>query len=348
MNFEDRGKRKLDHLIHCVSLENKINRDVFSDITLLHNCLSEINFDDIDISSSIGQIQLTSPIIINAITGGMREGRTINRELSKVARDLDLALAVGSQKIALDDKTAAKSFTVARKVNPTGRIFANLGSDITICEAKKAIEMIEANALQLHLNVPQELVMPEGRKRFKGTVDNICEIAQNVKVPVIVKEVGFGMAREEARLLVKNNIKILDIGGRGGTDFVAIENARRGDLGLKCLEGWGVPTAANLIEVIHELGAGADIICSGGLSDGLDIAKALALGAKAAALAGNLLYVLTTQGPKSLRKHILNMTDVIKYVMVMVGARRIKDLRDRPVIITGFTKEWMENRGIRS
>lgn len=340
-----RKKRKLEHLRYSIALEQKTKRNVFSDIKLIHSCLSEVNLDEVDISTSLKGINLNSPMIINAITGGMKEGYEINLELAKVARELGLAMAVGSQKIAIKDRAAGESFRIVRKINPKGIVFANMGADVTISEAKKAVEMIEADGLQLHLNAPQELVMSEGRRKFKGTLENICDIAENIEVPVIVKEVGFGMAREEAKLLVENNIKILDVGGRGGTNFITIENARS-NRKLMCIEDWGIPTAASLIEVMEAVGDKADIICSGGLKDGYDVAKAIALGAKAVALAGKLLYILVTKGTKALTAHILNMNRVLKYVMVMVGADDLEKLRNTPTVITGKTREWLKNRGL--
>jgi isopentenyl-diphosphate delta-isomerase len=257
-------------------------------------------------------------------------------------------MAVGSQKIAIAYKAAEKSFSIVRKINPEGIIFANIGADATIADAQKTVEMVQANALQLHLNVPQELAMREGRRKFKGTLENILHIAQNIKVPVIVKEVGFGMSQDEAKLLVDNKIQILDIGGYGGTNFVAIENARNKSLALKSLENWGIPTAPSLIEVVNKVGSDADIICSGGLETGLDVAKALALGAKAAALAGSPLYILYKEGTSALCKHILNMERVLKYTMAMSGANNILELGQRPTVVIGKTREWLKYRGIRA
>jgi isopentenyl-diphosphate delta-isomerase len=280
------------------------------------------------------------------MTGGMDEGEKINRQLSIIAKKLNLAMAVGSQKIALDNPESARSFEIVRKLNPEGIIFANLGADATVEEAKRAIEMIKADALQLHLNVPQEVIMKEGRSDFKGTIDNIAKIVQNVNVPVIVKEVGFGIAREEAAELIKNGVKIIDVGGTGGSNFIAIERLRRGSRSLKKFEEWGIPTPISLIEVTKTVGSKADVIASGGLKDGLDAAKSIALGAKAVAYAGYFLHVLLNKGPSALEKHILQIEKEIKYVMAMTGANDLAELRKRPVIIEGKTYHWLKNRGI--
>ncbi|ADL07918.1 type 2 isopentenyl-diphosphate Delta-isomerase [Thermosediminibacter oceani] len=342
-----RSRRKMEHIKYSLLLEKKLKRNVFSDITLLHNCLSEVNLDEIDISTNLQNLRLEKPIIINAITGGFSFALAINRELAKIAREFGLAMAVGSQRIAIKDKSAQASFKVVREENPEGLIFANIGADASLEEVAEVVEMINADAVQIHLNTPQEIVMAEGRKCFAGTVDNIKRIAAGVKVPVIVKEVGFGIAREEARMLVDCGVKIIDVGGAGGTDFIAIENRRNRKNAVTTLEGWGIPTPVSLIEVISEIGDRADIIASGGLKTGLDVAKSLALGAKAAGLAGTVLYKLLKGGPVALRKYLRQVERELRYSMAMVGANNLSELRKRPLIITGKTYKWLKFRGIQ-
>ncbi|NLZ53570.1 MAG: type 2 isopentenyl-diphosphate Delta-isomerase [Thermoanaerobacteraceae bacterium] len=346
MMNESRKLRKKEHIKYSLLLEKKLKRNVFDDITILHNCLSEVSLNEIDISTNLQGINLTSPIIINAMTGGMQEGEIINRELSIIAKKLNLAMAVGSQKIALKNQDSIRSFYIVREINPDGIIFANLGADATIEEAIKAVEMINADALQLHLNVPQEVVMKEGRRNFKGTVNNIAQIVQNVNVPVIVKEVGFGIAREEAATLAENGVKIIDVGGTGGTNFITIESLRRRSRVFKHFEEWGIPTPISLIEVIKTVGKTTDVIASGGLKNGFDAAKSMALGAKAVAYAGYFLHILLNKGPSSLEKHILQIEKEIKYVMAMTGAKDLTELKKRHVIIKGKTYHWLKCRGI--
>jgi len=343
---ENRKRRKKEHIKYSLLLEKRLKRNVFDDITVLHNCLSEVNLKEIDISTNLKDIKLTCPIIINAITGGMPEGEKINRELAIIAKKLKLAMAVGSQKIALENPKSAKSFKIVRELNPDGIIFANLGANSTVEEAYRAIEMIGANAIQLHLNVPQEVIMKEGRKDFRGTVNNIARIVQNVNVPVIVKEVGFGMTREEAAVLIETGVKIIDMSGTGGTNFIAIEGLRSRSRLFNKFKDWGIPTSVSLIEVLKTVGSKADVIASGGLKDGFDATKALALGAKAVAYAGSFLNILLNRGPSSLEKHILQIEKEIKYFMAMTGARNLAELKERPVIIKGETYHWLKYRGI--
>lgn len=338
--------RKKEHIKYSMLLEKKIKRNIFDDITILHNCLSEVNLDDVDLSSNLQSIKLTSPIIINAMTGGMKEGENVNRELSKIAKKLGLAMAVGSQTIALENPNSIRSFKIVREINPDGIIFANLGADATVEKAIKAVDMINADALQIHLNVPQEVMMKEGRRNFTGIINNITEIIRNLKVPIIVKEVGFGIAREEALTLTERGVKIIDVGGTGGTNFIAIENMRNKSQAFEHFRDWGIPTPISLIETVTAVGNKTDVISSGGLKDGLDAAKSLALGAKATAFAAPFLYILLKEGSLSLEKHILQIEKEIKFIMAMAGVRNINELKQRPVIIQGNTYHWLKYRGI--
>lgn len=343
----NRLTRKLDHIIYSLILEKKNEENYFDDITFVHNCLPETNLDEIDLSTNLNNLYLKTPIIINAITGGSEESERINLSLGRIAREENLTIAVGSQKIALKDPEYEKSFKIVRKENPDGLIFANLGAEASVEDAKKAVDMIEADAIQIHLNVPQEVAMEEGRKKFRGMLKNIENILKKVEVPVIVKEVGFGIAKEEAMKLVSLGVPIIDVGGKGGTNFLAIENQRSKKDPLNSLEEWGIPTPASLIEVVNTSGNQADVIASGGIRTGLDAAKSFALGAKAVGFAGGFLYILLTKGPDALKRHIKKIKREITSVMLMTGAKNIRELSKKPLVISGTIREWIEARGIK-
>lgn len=342
----NRLSRKLDHIIYSLILEEKNDKNYFNDIMFVHNCLPEIDLDDIDLSTNLNTLHLKTPIIINAMTGGTEESEKINLSLAQIAKKENLAIAVGSQKVALNNPEYRRSFEIVRKVYPDGLIFANLGAEASAEDAQKAIDMIQADAIQIHLNVPQEIAMKEGRKKFKGMIQNIEDILKKVKVPVIVKEVGFGIAKEEAIKLSDLGVPIIDVGGKGGTNFLAIENRRNREDPIDTLESWGIPTPISLIEVIQTLGSQADIIASGGIRTGLDAAKSLALGAKAVGFAGGFLYILLTQGPEMLVNHIKKIKKEITSVMLMTGAKNIKELAQKPLVISGNTRQWLEARKI--
>ncbi len=339
-----RKMRKKEHVKYSLMSEKKVKRNNFDDIVILHNCLSEVDLEEVDLSTNLQGIKLENPIIINAMTGGYFGGEIINRELSKIAKKLNLAMAVGSQKIAIDDTDSEKSFRIVREMNPDGIIFANIGADASIEDAVKAINMVNADALQVHLNVPQELAMKEGRRNFKGTLENIKNIINNISVPIIVKEVGFGISGSEALALVTHGVRIIDVGGKGGTNFIAIENKRDRTSALRKLEDWGIPTPVSIIDVVESVSNKADIIASGGLSSGVDAAKSFALGAKAAAYAGSFLYILKKKGPSALKKHINQILKEIRCVMVMTGARNLNELRQREVVVLGNTFYWVKSK----
>lgn len=336
-----RQARKLEHLWHAVRME--LNNADFEDIHLVNNCLPELSLAQLDLSSEIADIQLKSPFFINAITGGVEDAQTVNRQLAEAARECQLAMAVGSQTAALEDPEYANTFKVVREVYPEGIIFANIGAYATTRQALQAVNMVEANALQIHLNVPQELMMTEGDTDFCGYIKNIEQIVSAVPVPVIVKEVGFGVAKEQARIMEEIGVAAIDVGGRGGTNFIQIERRRAHFKATEDLLDWGIPTAIAIVEAKNG-SPGLDIIASGGLNTGLLAAKALALGSCAVGIAGLAVKVLLSEGVEELVTRLRNLERELKTVMVMTGARSVKALHRVPVVVTGMTRQWMESR----
>lgn len=338
-----RISRKMEHVHYALEL-GQSRQQGLSDIKLVHNCLPETSTDHIALTTEIGDLIMSSPILINAMTGGAQETESINRELAILAREKGMAMAVGSQMSALKNSEVASSYQVVRRENPKGVVFANLGSEATVDQAVRAIEMIEANALQIHLNVMQELIMPEGDRSFVGMLKRIEAIVRHVKVPVIVKEVGFGILKDNAKQLQEIGVSILDVGGSGGTNFAAIENARR-PAAIEWLNDWGTPTSISLLEALSIYPRGA-VIASGGITNALEAAKALALGATAVGMAGAFLKVLREQGTQSLHRFADELHQGLILIMTALGAPTIKELGHCPVVIMGETAEWCRTRGI--
>lgn len=204
--------------------------------------------------------------------------------------------------------------------------------------------MVQANALQIHLNVMQELIMPEGDRDFQGMTERIARIVEAVSVPVIIKEVGFGITSESAEQLLKAGVRILDVGGAGGTNFAAIENARR-DIPLDWLNDWGCKTSIALLESVSTF-TGGDVIATGGIRSGLDIVKAVAIGASAVGMAGVFLRTLRQEGTDALISQIRGSHEEIRLLMTALGTPDIASLRRAPVVIGGETGEWCRVRGI--
>jgi isopentenyl-diphosphate delta-isomerase len=338
-----RISRKIEHVQHALRIGQSGNHGL-SDVKFVHNCLPEASVRHISLQTSIGDLALSSPIVINAMTGGAPETEEINRELALAAREKRLAMAVGSQMAALKNPEMAPSYQVVRKVNPDGLIFANLGSEATLEQAQRAVDMIRADALQIHLNVMQELIMPEGDRDFAGVLARLETIVREVGVPVIIKEVGFGIMGEEAYKLQKLGVPIIDVGGAGGTNFAAIENARRA-VPMEWLNDWGNPTSVTLLETLQYYPPGR-VIASGGIANALEAAKALALGASAVGIAGAFLRVLQTEGTPALLGLIDQIEEELRTVMAALGASSVPGLWKVPLVISGDTAHWCSLRGI--
>ncbi|MGE5704391.1 MAG: type 2 isopentenyl-diphosphate Delta-isomerase, partial [Clostridia bacterium] len=279
-----RSSRKWEHIKHALAT-GQSGKQGFDDIMFIPNSLPNICYVNIDLQTNLAGFALSSPILINAMTGGSEQTAEINRKLAVIAREKGLAMAVGSQMAALREPRHAYSYQVVRETNPDGIIFANLGAECTLEQARQAVAMIDANALQIHLNVMQELLMPEGDRDFCGYLDNIERIASKLDVPVIVKEVGFGMSRTTIGELVGAGADAIDVGGAGGTNFAKIEN-RRSPHPLHMFDEWGLSTAQSLLEASEIERGAAEVIASGGIRNGLDVVKSLALGATAVGMAG--------------------------------------------------------------
>ena len=314
--------------------------DVFKDVHIIYDSLPELDFSKIDTTAVIFDRIINAPIIINAITGGSENSKGINAALSFAAAQYSIPIAVGSQSIAVKDKSLRDSFTIIRKMNKNGIVLSNVGANVPFNVAKQAVEMLEANALQLHLNVLQELVMEEGDRDFSGIIDNIRNIYENVGIPVIVKEVGFGMTGYTAKRLKDIGIEVVDIGGFGGTNFARIENLRRSIEIHSQMQSIGVPTAVSLYDVC-KYKTGMKVICGGGIRNGLDITKALIMGADLVSIAYPFLKAFVHDGANGVTKKIEELIYEFKICMTASGAGNISSLKQKKIIITGNTLSWI-------
>ncbi|MEW4262611.1 type 2 isopentenyl-diphosphate Delta-isomerase [Priestia megaterium] len=339
-----RAKRKIDHIHHAIQTgQHRLHG--LDDIRFVHNSLPNTGVHDVHIDTKIGELLLSSPIFINAMTGGGgQETERINRSFAQIAHHGQLAMAVGSQMAAIKDEKEEQSYRVVRQENPNGIIFANLGSEATVEQAKKAVDMLEANGLQIHLNVIQELVMPEGDRDFTDALRRIERIVQEVTVPVIVKEVGFGMSAQAVQKLKDVGVEIVDIGGYGGTNFSKIENERRAKH-FHFFNDWGISTAASLAEVSQHV-EGISIIGSGGIQTSMDVAKSIALGASATGMAGYFLSILMKSGLEAVIEEIAELHEELTFIMAALGATSIAKLQQMPLVITGDTHSWLTQRNV--
>ncbi|MBD3110376.1 type 2 isopentenyl-diphosphate Delta-isomerase [Bacillus sp. AGMB 02131] len=336
-----RKKRKLEHIEYALKT-GQSRATGLDDVAFVHVSLPEISLDEVRIDTQMGGLSLSSPIFINAMTGGGgEETENINRALSIASRETGIAMAVGSQMSAIRDERERQTYRVVRQENPNGVIFANVGSEATTDEAKRAIEMLEADALQIHINPIQELVMPEGDRDFSNTLHRIEEICQTVSVPVIAKEVGFGMSKETVTSLANIGVQMVDISGYGGTNFAMIENERRNRL-LSFFNSWGISTAASIVEASKT--PLMTILASGGIQNAMDVAKCLALGADAVGVAGYFLKVYKQHGLDHLINEINLVHDDLRIIMTALGVTKCSELQKVKKVISGDTYHWLSQR----
>lgn len=313
---------------------------LFGDVFLEHNSLPDLNFSDIDTKTTFLGKTVDYPILINAMTGGTEFSREINRELSLLAKEFNLAMAVGSETIAFcEDEACKKSFEIVREnLGSEGLVFANLSADASLESVEKALELIDGDAIQLHLNVAQELAMEEGDREFAGIYENIKNIVEHTDKPVIIKEVGFGISKSVAKKLYDIGVKYIDISGYGGSNFMEIENLRNLNIDLSELYSWGNPTALSLIKC-RELPSDLSIISSGGIKNSKDIVKSIVLGADLVGISGEILSYLIHGGYDNAKNYLDGLTYKIKMLMMLMGKQNIEELKDSDYKIIGKLKE---------
>lgn len=346
------GNRKDDHvqLAEHLHTDNAAGTPAggFNDLRFMHHTFNGLARDAVDISTTVTGGRWEVPFYINAMTGGSEKTGQINADLACAAAATGVAMASGSVSAALRDPSLEPTFRIVRDSAPEAFLFANVSPEATVEQARRAVELLDADALQIHVNPAQELVMPEGDRDFRPWLDRIGEIVAGVDVPVVVKEVGFGLSRESIAELVERGVTTVDVSGRGGTNFIDIENHRRSRQEYTYLSGWGQSTPECLLDTLHGA-AGApevDVLASGGVRTPLDVVRALALGARAVGVSGHFLHVLMTDGPEALEKELTAWTDQVRTLMTLLGAADVPSLSSTDVLVTGQTAEFARLRGV--
>jgi len=297
-----------------------------------HQALPELDLDDIKLEFSLFGKKVAAPLFISSMTGGTDQASMINHNLATAAQEAGIPLGVGSQRAALEEPDLAKTFQI-RKFAPDILLFANLGAvqlnyGMTAADCQQAVDMIEADALILHLNALQEAVMPEGNTRYAGLLAKIEAVCSSLQVPVIAKEVGWGISNQAARQLLEAGVAAIDVAGAGGTSWTEVEMHRaENELQRQVASAfidWGIPTAES-IQIVRQTAPELPIFASGGIRSGVDITKSIALGATMGGMAGPFLKA-ASQSSEAVSQVIQRVTREIQISMFAAGAGDLKSL----------------------
>lgn len=348
------AKRKKEHVEICLAEEVQSVYNYWDDVRLVHQALPELDKDEIDISLELFGKRLNAPIIISGMTGGFKGSEKINENLANAASALGLGLGIGSQRQALEEESLAHTFAVVKRFD-VPLVIANIGAPqlieqsdspaFTIGDVKVAMDMVGADVLAVHLNYTQEMCQPEGQTRARNCFEAIGNIAQ--ALPIIAKETGGGITREVALRLKAKFVAGIDVGGLGGTSFAAIEHYRARNSGekfkqrlAKSLWNWGIPAPASVVEA----NVGIPLIATGGIRTGVDIAKALVLGARCAGIALPLLGP-ATKSADLVRQELESFIEELKAAMFLMGAKNLDAIRRANAVLEGSTASWLNARG---
>ncbi len=354
------SNRKVEHLELCANQdveshrdEHNLSRTGFDDITMVHNALPDINIQEIDTSTELLGHKLAFPLLIASMTGGHPETRDVNEALAIAAQDMGIGVGVGSQRAALENPAMEDSFRVVRDEAPDAFVFGNLGvaqlKEYGVEGVRQAVDMIDANAMAIHLNFLQEAIQPEGDTDATGGLELIEEVCKKLKIPVIVKETGAGISREVAQKLCKAGVAAIDVGGVGGTSWAGVEvyraqekNEFTGEHLGNLFWDWGIPTAVSIIE--SNISVSVPVIATGGIRTGIDVAKSITLGASACATALPLVRP-AMKGAQEVKEILELFLAEFKAAMFLTGSATLADLTQAQIVITGRTGEYLNERG---
>ncbi|MBN1948026.1 MAG: type 2 isopentenyl-diphosphate Delta-isomerase [Bradymonadales bacterium] len=342
-------RRKRDHLdlFRLSSVEAKEGSTWLEHVHLVHQALPELDWDGIDLTAHFAGRTFQAPLFITGMTGGTDEAGEINRSLAALAQHLGIGFGVGSQRAMLQDPALLDSYRV-REVAPDVFLAGNIGAaqirDLSADQVRWLVEEIGADALCVHLNPAQEIMQPEGDRSFSGILQRLARLVAEIPVPIIVKETGCGISREAGLALKAAGVKAVDVAGSGGTSWTGVEILRRRD-GIdtqpETFWDWGIPTAATLLE-LH--GQGLELMASGGIRNGLDAARAIALGAEVVGMASPVLQAYFAGGIDGARRFLERVIHELRIACLLTASAALPALQKAPHVLTGELLAWQEQR----
>lgn len=344
-------RRKIEHIEICLDEDVQCRRStMFEDIELIHNALPNLDKEKIDLTSNFFGFRAAAPLVIAAMTGGHPKTKGINEKLAAAAEELGVPIGVGSQRAAIESPLLEDTFKIVRTTAPSVPVLANVGAT-HVEYAQDAVSMIEADLLAVHLNPLQEAIQPEGDCNSEGLIESIAAIVDSVDVPVIVKETGAGISDEVARKLEEIGVDGVDVGGVGGTTWAGVEyyralkddDASKAQLGIEFWD-WGIPTALSVILVLNS--TELDVIATGGIRTGLDVAKSLSLGALAAGVAFPLLRPAVLGSSLDVVVELERIIEGLRVAMYLTGRSTVDEMSSAPLILKGELVESLRSLGI--
>ncbi len=349
MPDETTARRKDEHLDLCATQEVAPveNATLLENVRLLHCAMPELSASQVDLTTSLFDKKLKAPILVTGMTGGTERAGKVNEDLARVAEEFGLAFGVGSQRAMAERPELTPTFAV-RHVAPTTVVIGNIGlvqaANMPIDAIRRLADAIGADAMALHLNAGQELAQPEGDRDFRRGYETVTALVKAFGTKLLVKETGCGIAPDVARRLVECGVRHLDVSGLGGTSWVRVEELRSTGLAREVgaqFSSWGIPTAAAIGAARRAVGPEVTLIAAGGMRTGLDIAKALALGADLGGMALPLFRAQQQGGVAAVKRAVEVIVTTLSHALVLCGSRTPAELRKRPKIITGELKDWL-------
>lgn len=340
------SERKRAHLDLCEQAEVEYagKTTLLEEVDLVHDALPELAVSEIDVSTSLLGKRLQAPLLITGMTGGTSEAGEINQALARVAEEHGIAFGLGSQRAMQRTPELAYTFSV-RAHAPTTLLLANLGLVQAVvtptADVARLVERVGADAVCIHLNPAQELIQPGGDRDFRGGLATFARLVRELPVPVVAKETGCGIARTVAVRLRDVGVRTIDVSGAGGTSWVKVEALRANDEGRALgdeFADWGIPTAAAVAGV---RGLGLEVVASGGIRTGLDVAKAVALGARAAGVALPVFRAYREGGLPAAARFLDRLVEGLRTAMVLTASRDLEALSRAPLVLGRRLRDWL-------